>query len=133
MADLVQLEQTDITRFINGYESLNEFILPKRNPGYFTYHQHKAKNGKYLDDGKCECCGQDRQYLLIQKDLPRLCYRCYQACRGYSNLLFDPLKLKKKRKLEKADCKNIVKYMNKYSKQKLVAMAAVGLYLLNKK
>ena len=138
MADLARLDQCEVTRFIEGYESLkachalNEYTWPKKLSTAFTYHKHKGKNGHFLDDGKCEVCGKDRQYLLIQKGAPKICYRCYQACRGYSKLLFDPLKLKKKRDVSAADAKKIVKYMNKYSKEKLVALAAVSLYLMNK-
>lgn len=112
-------------------ESLLEYNLPKLTPSWFTYHKKKdKKTGKFLDDGKCQVCGKDRQYLLIKPGLPHICHRCYQAARGYRNLLFDPLHLKSKRDLTAGECKKIVKYMNTYSKQKLVALAAVGAYLV---
>ncbi len=136
----------DISNFINVYQSLNEmqrlenckgldeYITPKLTSTWFTFHKKKdPKTGKFLDDGKCRVCGKDRQYLLIRSDFPPICERCYQAARGYKNLLFDPLKVKSKRDLNITDCKKIVKYMDNYAKKKLVALAAVGAYLAIKK
>ena len=142
---LVQQAKSDVMGFINVYDSLNkmndaednillEYSLPKLTPQWFTYHKKRDKNtGKYLDDGKCSVCGRTRQYLLIRPGVPPICERCYQAARGYRNLLFDPLHLKSKRDLTAVDCKKIVKYMDSYAKKKLVALAAVGAYFaLNK-
>ena len=130
-------QTSDVGNFITVYESLKEmrepvveYTYPKLTSQWFTYHKQKdKKTGKYLDDGKCQVCDKDRQYLLIKPGVPHMCYRCYQAARGYKNLLFDPLHLKSKRDLTASDCKRIVKYMNTYSKKKLVALAAVGAYL----
>lgn len=147
LADSVQQTTSKVKGFIDTYQaltemenevpevSLNEYVLPKLTTQWFTYHRKKdKKTGQYLDDGKCRCCDKDRQYLLIKPGVPPICYRCYQAARGYKNLLFDPLHLKSKRDLTVNDCKRIVKYMNTYSKKKLIALAAVGAYLyLDKK
>ena len=131
--DLVR--QADVDLFISAYESvrqLNEYSWPKRDSGWFTYHRKKAKNGKYLDDGKCEVCGRDRQYLLIYPHTPKICHDCYQAVRAYSKLLFDPLKFRSKSKLSASECQRIVKYTKTYSKQKLIGLAAVGMWLAYK-
>ena len=144
MADSVQ-QTNNVTGFIEVYQALKEmqacdskqevleYAYPKLVPSWFTYHKHKDKNGKYLDDGKCRVCDKDRQYLLIKPGVQPMCYRCYQAVRAYKNLLFDPLHLKSKRDLTALDLKRIVKYMNTYSKKKLVALAAVGAYLALRK
>ena len=137
MADLDR--QTKTNEFISFYQSLceikkideadisvNEYNYPKLVPSAFTYHRKKDSFGKFLDDGKCRVCDKDRQYLIIRPGVVPMCYRCYQAVRGYSNLLFDPLRLKKKRDLTAAECKKAVKYMNTYAKKKLVALGAVG-------
>ena len=142
LADSVrQITNDDVTGFIETYQALQEmnkidaaepimeYNYPKLVSTWFTYNKKKDKNGKILDDGKCKVCGKDRQYLLIKPGVPHMCYRCYQAARAYKNTLFDPLHLKSKRDLTDADCKRIVKYMNTYSKKKLVALAAVGAYL----
>jgi len=131
---LVQLTQNDVTGYLEVYQALNEYALPKLTSTWFTYHKKKDKaTGKYLDDGKCRVCDKDRQYLLVRPGIPPICEKCYQSARAYKNLLFDPLHLKSKRDLTVSDCKKIVKYMNTYSKKKLLALAAIGTYLALKK
>ena len=135
--------ETDVKGYITVYQALDEmrkadaglleYDYPKLSSGWFSYHSKKDKStGKFIDDGKCRVCGKDRQYLLVKDKIPVMCYRCYQAVRGYKNLLFDPLHLKSRRGLTASECQKIVKYMNTYSKKKLVARAAVGAYLATK-
>jgi len=121
LKEIKQLDGVDI--------SVNEYNYPKMVPAAFTYHRKKDRNGKFLDDGNCRVCGKDRQYLIIRPGVVPMCFRCYQAVRGYRNLLFDPLRLHSKRDLTVADCKKAVKYMNTYAKKKLVAIGAVGAML----
>ena len=125
---LSEMQEVPTEKMLSEKEerALFEYSYPKLSPGWFTYHKHKAKSGKYLDNGKCPICGKDRQYILIKQNIQPMCYRCYQAVRGYRELLFDPLKMKRKRDLTSVDCQKIVKYMNTYSKKKLIALAAVG-------
>lgn len=121
LCEINKIDQADI--------SVNEYNYPKLVPSAFTYHRKKDNTGKFIDDGKCRVCDKDRQYLIVRPGVVPMCYRCYQAVRGYSNLLFDPLHLKKKRDLTVADCKKAVKYMNTYAKKKLVALGALGAML----
>ena len=146
MADLDRQIKNSVDKYLEIYQALSEmnyvdnfkgsdrikshvlfeYNYPKLSSGWFTFHKHKDSSGKYLDDGNCPVCGKERQYLLIKKGVQPMCYRCYQAVRGYKELLFDPLHLQRKRDLNAGDCKKIVKYMNTYSKKKLIALAAVG-------
>ena len=142
LADLGQLTNEEFDGFISFYKSLkelrqldcedisvNEYNYPKLVPSAFTYHKKKDRTGGYADDGLCRVCDKDRQYLIIKPDVVPMCYRCYQAVRAYKNCLFDPLRLKNKRKLDVIDCRRAVTYMNTYAKMKLVALAAAGAML----
>ena len=124
-----QREKTDI--FLNDLESVLEYRYHDLASSKFSYHKHPdpKHKGKYLDDGTCEICGKKKTYLLIDKDKPKMCYKCYQSIRAYQNLLVDVLKLKKKKTLNIKDCKRIVKYMRTYAKKKALALGVLATVL----
>lgn len=115
-----------------------EYTYPRLSSGKFTYHKHpnpragnRAKdNEKWLDNGTCEVCGRKGTYTLIEVGKPAMCYKCYQAVRAYRNLKLDVLHKHKKKTLTMKDIKEIVSYMNSYSKKKSLILTAIGIALI---
>lgn len=106
---------------------VNEYNLSKKSSRVFTYRKvpDPRKKGQYLDNGICEICGKRGTYTHVQQDWPTMCYKCHQSLRAYRRLMFDPLKLQKKKKLTVKQCKSVVQYMRKYAKMKAMAAAAI--------
>ena len=117
-----------IEDYLSNYQVLDEYMYPQLSSYYFTYkkHQDPKNKGKYLDNEVCEVCGKNHQYVLVVDKTPVMCYKCYQTVRAYKSLLFDTLRLKKKKDLTVKDCKKIVQYMKTFSKVKLLALAALS-------
>lgn len=120
---------------ISDTEVMLEYSYQKLSSAKFSYHKYKDPNkpGKFIDNGVCEVCGRKGSYLLVEKDKPHMCYRCYQSVRAYRTLSIDVLHLQKKKTLTVKQCKSIVQYMRNYAKKKALALGLVATYLLNKK
>lgn len=115
--------------------NINEYNLPKMSSRAFTYRKFPDPDtpNKFRDNGVCEVCGRRGTYTHVYGGWPTMCYKCHQSIRAYRKLMFDPLRLHNRKKLNLKQCKKIVQYMRKYSKAKALAAAAVTAAILTPK
>lgn len=101
---------------------VSEFKLPNVASRHFGY-SHKDSKGKKITNGKCSCCGK-KDRTLYSENLPIICYDCWNSVYFYFSLKKDVLNLRRKRSLSKEDVKNIVIYVRRYFKKRILLTIA---------